>query len=164
MRKGMKPSVIDTTVLSNFAHARRSDLLQAALGADAFTTPAVMAEFHAGEERRLVPVCDWHWLPVLELTPDEIKLAAQLRQQLGAGEAQCLAVAVSRGITFLSDDFAARRMASQHGVRVSGTLGVLLHLVQTGELALAEADDLLLTFVTHGYRSPVASLRQLLHP
>lgn len=45
----------DTTVLSNVAHARRSELLQAALGAAASTTPTVMTVLHTGEARNLVP-------------------------------------------------------------------------------------------------------------
>lgn len=155
--------VIDTTVLSNFAHARRSDLLQASLGAAACTTPRVMGELHAGEERYLVPVCNWRWLTILELTPGEAKAACELRLQLGAGEADCLAVALSRGAVFASDDFAARRMALQRGVKVSGTIGVLLRLVQTGKIGLTDADELLRTFVAHGYRSPVSSLHELLH-
>jgi hypothetical protein len=80
------------------------------------TAPAVIAELHVGEERNLVPMCDWSWLPVLELTPDEAKLAAQSRQQLGAGEAECLALAVSRGMMLLFDDFAAKRMANQRSL------------------------------------------------
>ncbi len=53
----------------------------------------------------------------------------ELSRQVDAGEAECLAVAVTRGYTFLSDDFAARRVAKTRGVAISGTLGVLLLLV-----------------------------------
>ena len=55
----MKPSVVDTTVLSNFAHGERVDLLRSALSGTVATTQAVMAELHVGEERNLVAVCDW---------------------------------------------------------------------------------------------------------
>ncbi len=157
----MRPSVVDTTVLSNFAHAQRPDLLHLLFGSTIITTPTVMAELRVGEDRKLVPTCDWEWLQVHQLPSDEVELAAQLRQQLDAGETECLAVALARNLTFLSDDFAARRMAWQRGVKVSGTLGVLLLLVQDGHLTLADADDLLRTFVAHGYRSPVKSLRDL---
>jgi predicted nucleic acid-binding protein len=86
--------------------------------------------------------------------------SAQLRRQLDAGEAECLAVALARDLTLLSDDFAALRMARQRGAKVSGTLGVLLLLAQEGHLTPADADDLLRTFVARGYRSPVQSLRE----
>lgn len=157
----MRPSVVDTTVLSNFAHAQRPDLLHLLFGSTIITTPTVMAELNVGEDRKLVPVCDWGWLPVHDLTSEKAELAAKLRQQLDADEAECLAVAHVRNLTFLSDDFAARRMASQGGVKVSGTLGVLLILVQYGHLTLADSDDLLHAFVAHGYRSPVQSLRDV---
>ena len=42
------------------------------------------------------------------------------------GEAECLAVALQRGYRFLSDDFAARRLAKVKGIIVSGTIGILL--------------------------------------
>ena len=67
----MTSAVVDTTLLSNFAHAQQSDLLHAVSGGLMSTTAAVMAELHAGEEQDLVPVCDWGWLPVLELTLGE---------------------------------------------------------------------------------------------
>lgn len=72
------------------------------------------------------------------------------------------AVALQRGYRFLSDDFAARRLAEAKGVIVSGTIGILLKGVVTGVLAVAEADRLLAEMISHGYRAPVRSLRELL--
>jgi len=54
----MTSAVVDTTLLSNFAHAQQSNLLHAVSGGLISTTAAVMAELHAGEEQDLVPVCD----------------------------------------------------------------------------------------------------------
>jgi len=164
----MPIALLDTTLLSNFAQVRRPDLLRAALGPDAATTPAILAELHAGESLGLVPACDWIWLQVLEptdtysvLSCDERRLAAELARQLDPGEAECLAVALSRDCRFLSDDFAARRMAELKSLAVSGTLGVLARLIEASLLSLAEADDLLVQMIDHGYRSPVRSLESL---
>ena len=47
----MRAAVVDTTVLSNFAHAQRADLLHEVFGGSVATTSTVMAELHVGEER-----------------------------------------------------------------------------------------------------------------
>jgi predicted nucleic acid-binding protein len=154
-------AVLDATLLSNFAHGRRPDLLHLALGEGAATTPAVMAELQAGEALGLVPLCDWDWLTVVEPSNEEQRLALSLKRQLDPGEAECLAVAQTRRCKFFSDDFAARRLARHHKLTVSGTLGVLLALVDEKRLSQEEADSLLAIMMSHGYRSPVNSLRLL---
>jgi len=158
----MPTALLDTTLLSNFAHIQRPDLLRIVLGEDAATVPAVIAELEAGETLGLVPVCDWSWLTILEPTNEEQKLAAELQQKLDAGEAECLAVAQTREFRFFSDDFAARRLARHRGLVVSGSIGVLLTLVDGRHLSLEEADHLLTGMIDRGYRSPVKSLRELL--
>lgn len=154
-------AVLDTTLLSNFAHLQRPELILWALGESLATTPQVMSELRVGEAEGLVPACDWTWLTVLELSQEEQSLAAEFSQQLDSGEAECLAVASKRQCKFLSDDFAARRMAQQKGLKVSGTLGVLLRLVDQQRLTFEAADALLQTLLLYGYRSPVQSLRDL---
>ncbi|MFQ5796018.1 MAG: DUF3368 domain-containing protein [Candidatus Bipolaricaulia bacterium] len=153
---------MDTTLLSNFAHIRRPDLLQLTLEENAATVPTVMEELRTGEDLGLVPPCDWSWLQILELTDEEQRLADELKQQLDPGEAECLAVAQMRQSKILSDDFAARRLARQRKITVSGTLGVLLALVDEEHLTLEEADRFLAVMISHGYRSPVQSLQELL--
>ena len=108
----MRPVVADTTMLSNFAHAQRAELLRPLFGGNLATTPTVMAELHAGEQRELVPECDWEWLTTHELIAAEDEQATRLRQQLDAGEAECLAVALVLNVTFLFDVFTARPLAS----------------------------------------------------
>ena len=107
--------LLDTTVLSNFAHVRRPDLLPTVLGPGLAVTPGVLAELHVGEQAGLVPTCDWGWLTVLAPTAAESAAAADLERQLDPGEVECLAVALQRGYRFLSDDFAARRLAEAEG-------------------------------------------------
>lgn len=154
--------LLDTTVLSNFAHVQRPDLLRTVLDAAGAVTPGVLAELYVGQQTGRVPACDWTWLAVLTPTAVEVALAAALEQKLDAGEAECLAVALERGCCFLSDDFAARRLAEANGLRVSGTIGILLKGITTGVLSQAEADRLLAEMIARGYRSPVCSLAELL--
>lgn len=155
-------SFLDTTILSNFAHAQRPDLVQIALEDTAATTSAVMAELRRGEALGLVMHVDWTWLTVLKLTQSEEDLALQLQEIVDTGEATCLAVAITRGGRLLSDDLAARRLARVRGVTVSGTIGLLLHLIATEKLGVTAADSLLDVMCQHGYRAPVSSLQTLL--
>ncbi len=154
--------LLDTTVLNNFAQVQRPDLLRLALDEDTATTPTVIEELRNGEGLGHVPQCDWRWLRILKPTAEESALADEWDSLLDRGEAECLAVAESRHGVFLSDDFAARRLAQQRGVAVSGTLGVLLLLIRQTHLTSVEADELMTLMVQRGYRAPVKSLRDLL--
>lgn len=66
--------VLDSTVLSNFAHVQRPELVHVILGSAAITTPNVMAELRMGEMLGLVPRCEWRWLMVVKPVPEEEKL------------------------------------------------------------------------------------------
>ena len=85
----MPPTVLDTTILSNFAFVRRPDLLLLALGEDAATTSIALSELRSGETLGLVPRCDWRWLRLVTLTEEEQDLAASYDTRLDAGESAC---------------------------------------------------------------------------
>ncbi len=151
----------DTTVLSNFAQVGRQDLLRQAF--PGLSAPrAVCEELSAGERLGRVPRGDWSWLGTVELSAIESLRAADLERTLQAGEAACLAVAEARGSLVLTDDSAARRLAGNLGLQVSGTIGALVRLVRREVLSLPEADALLTEMMARGYRSPVRSLRDTL--
>jgi hypothetical protein len=98
---------------------------------------------------------------VVQLTPSEETSLAHVRLVLGDGEASCIAIALERKGSLFSDDLDARRYARRHGLRVSGTLGVLSMLVEIGHITTTEADERLQEMIAHGYRSPVESLADL---
>ena len=156
------PLVLDTTVLSNFSHARRPDVVRHVSRSHALTTPTVMAELRAGVEHYGVPQCDWSWLTVVVLTPEEHQQAGEWTLALDPGEREALAVALYREGTLCSDDLAARRMATYLGVPVCGTIGVLIQAVREGALDLSVADGILRLMRTRGYRAPIDSLRHVL--
>jgi len=157
----MPQAILDTTLLSNFAHIRRPDLLQAVFGPNVSTTAVVMVELKSGVKAGWVPRCDWSWLPVVPPTEEEQYLAEQYSRVLDPGEAVCLAIAKLRGWVFASDDLAARRLAQREEIAISGTIGVLQKLVATRLLTLEEADAYLAIMVGRGYRSPVRTLGDL---
>jgi predicted nucleic acid-binding protein len=57
-----------------------------------------------------------------ELTDDELSTSIRLSARLDDGEAQALAIALHRNVTFLSDDAAGLRVADQIGVTSLTTL------------------------------------------
>jgi len=95
-------------------------------------------------------------------TAGEQGLYAELSQALGPGEASCLAVAVVRQLTLATDDLAARRAAATRGVKLTGTLGILVRLVREKHLTLAEANNILTDMIALHYRTPVNRLDDLI--
>jgi predicted nucleic acid-binding protein len=150
----------DTTVLNNFAQIRRTDLLKAAWPDLAAPLP-VWNELELGVRRGLVPACDWSWLKLIDLTEREQERAGEVGRALDPGEAACIAVASSRGLLLLSDDWEARELGRSLDLKVSGSLGVLDRLVWKQILSLDVADALLAEMVRRGFRSPYRSLREI---
>lgn len=154
----MRVALSDTTVLSNFAHAQRPDLLRA-LFASLYVPVSVLEELAQGERGGLIPRADWDWLEVVSLSPEERAVSRQLQRQVDLGEADCLAVAQERSMTLYTDDRRARQIGRALGLDITGTLGCLLELVDLSIVQPAEADLLLARMRECGYRSPVSSLR-----
>jgi predicted nucleic acid-binding protein len=154
----MIAALSDTTVLSNFTHVQRSDLLRM-LFHPLYVPDSVWRELAQGMRSGLIPEADWRWLEVVVLTPDEVTLSQNFRRKLDRGEADCLAVAQSRRLPVYTDDRRARSIGRSLGLGISGTLGCLLDLVERSLLNSEEADLLLTRMREQGYRSPVASLR-----
>lgn len=154
-------ALLDNTLLSNFTGIKRPDLVRLALGEDAATSEAAWTELQAGIHIGKLPTQDWSWLPVLALAEAEIPLCHLLLEHLNAGEASCLAIAAARRYRVFTDDRDARELAARWRIPVSGTLGVLIRLIDLKVLSLSEADALLAEMITAGYRSPVISLQEL---
>jgi predicted nucleic acid-binding protein len=153
--------LLDNTVLSNFALVDRIDLLADALGSQASTTPQVIAEFNDGIAKGRLPETKLDWLEIVVLGAEEEALFQELLNRVNAGEAACLAVASQRNGRILTDDRDARKLAAQLKIPISGTLGILLRLIQTNALTLSEANEILGRMVSSGYRSPVQKLEAL---
>jgi predicted nucleic acid-binding protein len=156
--------LLDNTVLSNFALVAAPtkwvlDLWGRGIVA---TTEAVWREYQTGVSRRHLPADVWHGLPVLTLTVEEGMLLKTLPAGLGHGERSCIALAVSRGALFASDDLDARKIASALTVPVTGTVGLLVLGVRRNSLGRQQANQLLAEMISHGYRSPVTQLDELL--
>ena len=131
----MPDYIFDTTVLSNFALAGRPDLLERRYKVTAFTTVEVVNELRKGVKagyaylesilRHIESFDADGWLRIL--VPEsavEHRVQAEFDEVLGFSEASCLTLAISRGLTFATDDLAARRLAQAREVPLTGTCGI----------------------------------------
>ena len=153
--------LVDNTVLSNFALVHKIQLLTTALAGEATTTSQVIEEFRAGIANGRLPETKIDWLGVIELDAEESSYFQRLLSRLNAGEAACLAIAAKRNAQLLTDDRDARKLAAQLKVPVSGTIGILLRLVQIDVLTYDDANEILRLMIDKGYRSPVQKLEDL---
>lgn len=170
------PIIFDNTVLSNFALIQCFDVLQRLYEGRAFIGRAVLQEIQAGIESswtspallsrtRLQAVnqaieAGWLQIPIQDIDSSdkmlEIKLAWEYNEQFGAGEAEAMAIARTRGWILATDDGKARRFSQENGIRLTGSLGILIKATQQEIVSLTEADVLHARMIDEGYRSPLS--------
>ncbi|MCH8291922.1 hypothetical protein IH992_12580 [Candidatus Poribacteria bacterium] len=161
--------IINNTALSNLAQVDLVSLLQKLYDKRIYTALLVADEIKRGirdgysflnrAERCLTTESDGGWIHVLSLqTQSEQRLYLELRQMLHPGEAECLALAISRKFVFVTDDKAARRHATRHGVPLTGTIGILVQAVKRSFLSLEQANQHLTEMIAEQYYSPVDRL------
>lgn len=169
----MPEYIFDTTVLSNLAAAGCFELLETRYRDKAFTTVEVSDELRKGLQagysylgdvlQQIVDLGSGGWLCILAPeSADEHQLRAEFDLLLDPGEASCLALAISRRMILVTDDLAARRLAQERNVPLTGTLGILVALVRDGQISLSEANVLLAAMIRRRYRSPVDRLDELI--
>ncbi len=170
------PIIFDNTVVSNFALAQVFYVLQRLYQNRAFVGKAVQREIQAGinsastsaslknrnKLREINQALDDGWLqtPPDEVNPNddavELRLTLEYSQRFGAGESEAMAIAHNRNWVFASDDGAARNFAKQRGIRLTGTLGILIKAVKNKILCLSVADAIHAQMIDEGYRSPLS--------
>lgn len=169
----MPEYIFDTSALSNLAKVGRLELLEKRYQGNGFTTVEVSDELRrgilAGYDYLQVAVAQIEgiaaegWLRVLvPESPAERRLRSEFDHILDPGESSCLALAISRELTLVTDDLAARQVAKERGVCLTGTLGILIASVRDGALSLAEANAALAAMIQKRYRSPVDRLDDLI--
>lgn len=167
----MPDFIFDNTVLSNFAAIGKVDLLAKHFKKNAFTTIEVMDELKRGLEKGyyfLIPALNAAessegWLEILVLKSlDENLLRQELSEFLHPGESSCLVLAVSRNMVFVTDDLAARKLATRRKVRLTGTVGLLIEMIHNGSLPLEEGNTFLEQMINSGFRSPWDHLDDLI--
>lgn len=169
----MPDYIFDTTALSNLAVVGRLDLLEKRYHMVGLTTIEVSDELRRGLQagyehlenvlQQIQSISPGGWLRIVAPeSPAEHQLRGEFDLLLDPGEASCLALAISRGLILVTDDLAARQLAQERGVPLTGTVGILLALVRDGVLSLAEANGVLAEMIERRYRSPVDRLDELI--
>jgi predicted nucleic acid-binding protein len=150
-------TVLDTSVLSNFAQVDQVELL---LDLHRHVTvDAVRDELERGAETH--PYLE-HALAVLGaeipvITPSSSAADVEetLLDALDPGEAQALALAEVADGMIVTDDGDARATANQRGVRATGSIGLLVRFVEDGPVSADTADRYLERWIDEaGFRSP----------
>ena len=157
------PSVLNTTVLSNFAYIDQLWVVADLSGV--CTVPVVREELEHG-------VDDHPYLQsALDTLDDEIQLAtisdtvanreAVVSDHLDPGEAQAFALVDAEDGRLLTDDGDARSFAKDQDVTVVGSVGVLLATIDAGKIDEPTADEWLSTWIDEiGYYVPYQSLSE----
>ncbi|MDH5021202.1 twitching motility protein PilT [Halobacterium rubrum] len=143
------PSVLNTTVLSNFAAIDRIGLVAHLAGI--CTVPVVKHELNAGVQTHP------YLQPALDALHDTILVAPfsetvanrddVVRSHLDPGESQAFALADTHHGRLLTDDGDARTFAKQQDVTVVGSVGLLLTALNAGRITEATANDWLQTWI-----------------
>jgi predicted nucleic acid-binding protein len=157
------PSVLNTTVLSNFAYVDQLWVVAGLSGICA--VPVVREELETGVE-------DHPYLQsALDVLDDEIPVAtisdtvaireAVVSRHLDPGEAQAFALADAHDGRLLTDDGDARSFAKEQGVAVVGSVGVLLAAIDAGKIDEPTADEWLSTWIDEiGYYVPLRTISE----
>jgi predicted nucleic acid-binding protein len=155
------PSVLNTTILSNFAYI---DQLWVVAGLSGVcTVPIVRKELENGVDDH--PYLQFALgtlddeIPVVPISETVANREAVVSDHLDAGEAQAFAFADAHDGRLLTDDGDARSFAKEQGVTVVGSVGVLLAAVDAGKLDESTADEWLSTWIDEiGYYVPYRSI------
>lgn len=127
-------AVSNTSPISNLAYINRLDLLHSQF-AELWMPPSVVAELqaHPNQAARYaieVAIRD-QWLRIG--APQDTPLRRMLTLHLHAGEAEAIALAADlQAGTVILDEQEGRALATQAGLFVTGTLGILLRAKQAG--------------------------------
>lgn len=125
--------VSNTTPLSNVLQLGLLEVLRQIFG-NIVIPEAVARELDEGHDF----IGEWrqqskHFIQVISL--ERNPLTQQLLMSLHRGEAEAISLAVRENARLLlCDDLDARRLALYHGLKVTGTLGILLKAKQSGLL------------------------------
>ena len=103
-------------------------------------------------------------IPLLEVNDDTGPPEdRELRHRLDAGEADSLRGALECGGTLATDDLAARRLASEYDVPVTGSIGLLVLGIERDLLDTGTANDWLTTWRDErGYYAPAETIEDAL--
>ncbi len=165
----MPDIIFDNCILSNFALSDSLNIIKTLYANASYITDFVSAENIRGILKgysglvRIKEAVREGWLKETTLNGKEEKfLFESLSVSLGFGEASSIAAAKTRGYVFACDDKIARREASLLGVKLTGTIGILIKAVRKKAIDSKKADEILNRMISYGFYSPVNSIKEIL--
>ncbi len=101
--------------------------------------------------------CDLGWIKVKHLSERQVELCQKITRhsfELHLGEAQAIVLAreIGKDALLLMDDSSGRAFAETWGLKVKGTLYVIMTALRSELLDNAEANETVLTLVRKGFR------------
>ena len=108
---------------------------------------------------------DQGWIKVSELSEREIKLCQKMMEhafEIHLGEAQAIILARKTDALLLMDESSGRAFAETLGLKVRGTLYVVMKALREELLERAEAKDMVLALVGKGFRIEPKLLARIL--
>ncbi|MDG6939296.1 MAG: hypothetical protein JRN39_02725 [Nitrososphaerota archaeon] len=95
------------------------------------------------------------WLKVAKLTrPSSEKVARELAEVVGRGEAEATALAVERQERLLMDDQKGKQVATLYGIETAMTLGLLFELLVNGVLPKTDYRRNVKNYASQGWIAP----------
>ncbi len=165
----LRPVILDATVLSNFASTESVTWLLSTING-LTTVPAVERELRQGVNlghnylSDALKAVERDQIEVYEDAPEQLERSySDIRDRLDPGEAEAFVAADRTGGTLVTDDGAARSLASASDIHLTGSIGLLVRGVVRGDLSVGTADNWLTTWINErGYYAPVDSVSEVL--
>lgn len=105
------------------------------------------------------------WIKISKLNENEIKLCGKMMEhafEVHIGEAQAIILARKIDTLLLMDESSGRAFAETLGLKVKGTLYVIMKALREKLLDKAEAKEIVLTLVSKGFRIEPKLLARIL--
>lgn len=93
------------------------------------------------------------WLRTRNLSDESRKLAHELAEVVGRGEAGAISLAIELKERLSMDDHKGRRIASFHKIRTTTTLGILLESLVNRTITISEYKKSVKIYSSHGWIS-----------
>lgn len=159
--------VFDTSVVINFIHIDRLDLLSSTNEISGHYPEEAKAEVSRPDQKSSIELAiSARILEIVRIdTPEELSLSGTLRERYGMGESAALALARVRGMHLGCDErrsFMTTALQHLGRGRYLNTPTVLLRAIRLGAISVGEADTYKLILEGHRFKMPFSSFRDVL--
>jgi len=122
--------VSNTTPLLSFIKISQLDILKKMYG-EVIVPKAVYRELEIGKNKYYKDISEESWIKILEVKNKY--LLEKLKQDLDEGEAEAIALSLEiKSDLLLIDEKLGRKIAEEEGLKITGTMGILLKAKKKG--------------------------------